>query len=80
MKTRQARYQQGSIRKVKRTTGYAWKVRFSQKKDNKRNWRTPIYNGAEYQSEKQARMDIELAVSQINSGTAAVFYYCSVYT
>ena len=70
MKTKKARYQNGSIRKVKRAKGYVWEVRYSELKDGKRHQRTEIYDSAQYRSEKDVRKAIELTVSQINSGTA----------
>jgi hypothetical protein len=70
MKTNRARYQNGSIRKVKRAKGYAWEVRYSEIKDSKRHQRTEIYDDVLYRTEKDVRKATELTVSQINSGTA----------
>jgi hypothetical protein len=52
MRTNRARYQNGSIRKVKRAKGYAWEVRYSEIKDGKRHQRTEIYDAILYQTEK----------------------------
>ncbi len=71
MKAKRTRYQQGSIRKVQRATGYAWEVRFSEWKGGKRHQRTLTLDGAEYPTEKEARRAIELTVSQVNAGTGA---------
>jgi integrase len=70
VRTKKPRYQQGSIRRVKRAKGYAWEVRYSEMKDGKRHQRTEVYDGGEYRTEKDVRKAIELTVSQINSGTA----------
>jgi integrase len=71
VKARRARYQQGSIRKVQRATGYAWEVRFSEWKGGKRHQRTLTLDGSDYPTEKDARRAIELTVSQVNAGTGA---------
>jgi hypothetical protein len=68
VKSKKARYQNGSIRRVKRAMGYAWEVRYSQMKDGKRHQRTEIYNSDRYKTEKDVRQTIELTVSQLNSG------------
>jgi integrase len=70
MKTKKARYQQGSVRRVERAKGFAWEVRFSEMNEGKRHQRTQIFDGAQYKTEKDVRKAIELTVSQINSGTA----------
>jgi integrase len=69
VRTKKSRYQQGSIRRVKRAKGYAWEVRYSEMKDGKRYQRTEVYDGALYKTEKDVRKAIELTVSQINAGT-----------
>jgi hypothetical protein len=40
IKLMKTRYQPGSIRKVPRATGFAWEVRFSERKSGKRHQRT----------------------------------------
>jgi integrase len=70
MRTNRARYQNGSIRKVKRAKGHAWEVRHSEIKDGKRHQRTEIYDGVQYRTEKDVRKAVELTVSQISSETA----------
>jgi len=72
MKTKRARYQNGSIRKVKRAKGYVWEVRYSEMKEGRRHQRTEIYDQVMYKTESEVRKAIELTVSQINSGTAGV--------
>ena len=69
MKAKKARYQKGSIKRVRRAHGYAWEVRFNDWKDGKRYQRTLTFDGAQYRTEKDVRKAIELNVSQINSGT-----------
>ena len=69
MKAKKARYQKGSIKRVRRTCGYAWEVRFSDWKDGKRYQRTLTFDGAQFRTEKDVRKAIELNVSRINSGT-----------
>jgi integrase len=70
MRSNRARYQQGSIKKVKRAKGYAWEVRFSEKLNGKRHQRCQTFDGTEYPTEKDVRKAIELTVSQVNAGTA----------
>ena len=71
MKVRRARYQQGSIRKVSRATGFAWEIRFSEIRNGKRYQKTQTLDGAEYPTEKEARRAIELTVSQVNAGAGS---------
>ena len=68
MKAKKARYQKGSIKRVRRAHGYAWEVGFSDWKGGKRYQRTLTFDGAQYRTEKDVRKAIELNVSQINSG------------
>jgi integrase len=70
MQQKKSRYQQGSISKVQRATGWRWKVRFSEYKDGKRWQRTLLFDPAKYPTEKKVREALELTVSQVNSGTA----------
>jgi integrase len=70
VRSRRARYQNGSIRKVPRASGFAWEVRFSEWKDGKRHQRTQIFDGVRFPKEQDVRKAIELTVSQVNAGTA----------
>ncbi len=71
MRARRSRYQQGSVKRVKRANGgFAWEVRFSEYRNGKRYQRTQTYDGAEFPKEKDVRKTIELAISQLNAGTA----------
>jgi integrase len=72
VKAQRARYQQGSIRRVERSNGFKWEIRFSEMKDGKRHQRTLLLDGVRYPTEKAARRAIELDVSQVNAGTGAV--------
>lgn len=69
MRTKKARYRQGSIRKVKRAKGYVWEVRYSRAKDGKRYQWTEVYGPTHYRTEKDVRTAIELTVCQVTSGT-----------
>jgi len=71
VRTKRARYQQGSIRKVPRTTGFVWEVRFSEWSGGKRHQRTLIFDPAEYPHEKDVRRALEQTVSQFNAGSGA---------
>ncbi len=53
MKRKKSRYQQGSIKRLKRVNGYVWQVRFSEWKDGKRHQRTLTLDGAKYPTEIQ---------------------------
>jgi len=67
MKTNRTRYQQGSIARVERATGFAWKVRFSEYRDGKRWQKTMTFSGDQYPTETSVRKAIEHPVSMQNS-------------
>lgn len=69
MKTKRRRYQQGSIRRVPRMSGYAWEVRFSEKANGKRWQRCLTFSGQDYPTEASVRKAIETTVILQNSGT-----------
>ncbi len=48
MKTKRTRYQQGTIDKVPRANGWAWRVRFSEITGGKRRQRALYFSGQEY--------------------------------
>jgi hypothetical protein len=54
MKANLARFQQGSIRKVSKSTGFAWEIRFSEWMNSKRYQKTLTLDGDEYRTEKDA--------------------------
>ncbi|MDE3201736.1 MAG: hypothetical protein KGN79_12540, partial [Acidobacteriota bacterium] len=68
---KQSRYQQGSIRKVPRATGFAWEVRFSEWQNGKRHQRTLTFDAVVYRTEKDVRKALEQTVSQVNAGAGA---------
>ena len=56
IKLMKARYQQGSIRKVPRATGFAWEVRFSETVRGKRKQKSLYFPVSEqYKNEKAVR-------------------------
>jgi len=69
MKLSKARYQQGSISRIPRANGYAWRVRFSALEGGKRRQKSLTFSGVDYQSESEVRKAIELAVIQQNRET-----------
>ncbi|MGC9197653.1 MAG: hypothetical protein ACP5E5_01805 [Acidobacteriaceae bacterium] len=52
MKIRRDKYQQGSIRRVKRASGFAWEFRYYLEQDGKRLLRSQYFDGALYRTEK----------------------------
>lgn len=70
MRSRRARYQNGSIRKVERANGFKWEVRFSEWTGGKRHQRTQIFDAGKYPKERDVRKAIETTVSQMNKGSA----------
>lgn len=71
MKAKRARYQQGSIRKVSKSTGFAGKVRFSGRKSGKRYQRWLTFAPAAYPTEKDVRKALELTVTRTDAGAGA---------
>jgi integrase len=67
MKIQRTRYQQGSIRKVARATGFAWEARFSEVVNDKRKFKSLYFSGSEYPTEGSVRKALELAIVQRNS-------------
>jgi hypothetical protein len=57
MKEKRARYQNGSIRRIARATGFAWEVRFSEAgaTGQKNKYRSLYFSGAEYPTETDLR-------------------------
>ncbi len=66
MSTKRARYQQGTIDKVPRANGWAWRVRFSEVAGGKRRQRALYFSGQEYPKEADVRKAIEMTVTQHN--------------
>lgn len=69
MRIRRSRYQQGSIRRVKRATGYAWEFRFYVREGGKRKLKTQTFDGNLYRSESEVRKALETQILQLNRGT-----------
>jgi len=69
MKLLKSRYQQGSITRIPRANGYAWRVRFSEWNGGKRTQKSLTFSGLEYANESDVQKAIELAVSQQNRDT-----------
>jgi hypothetical protein len=67
LKAKRARYQQGSIRKIARASGFAWEVRFSETVNGTRKRKTLIFDSAEYPTEKAVRKAIQTQVALVNS-------------
>jgi integrase len=70
LKAKKARYQQGSIRKVRRASGYAWEVRFSETIGGKRKQKSLYFPvDAEYPNETAVRKAIAANVVLANSSS-----------
>ncbi|MGO8759931.1 MAG: tyrosine-type recombinase/integrase [Terracidiphilus sp.] len=72
MRLLKPRYQQGSITKIPRATGFVWRVRFSEWQSGKRRQKSLTFKGAEYPNESDVRKAIELAIVQQNRSTERV--------
>jgi hypothetical protein len=55
MKARRSRYQNGSIKRVKRAKGFAWEVRFRETKNGKRHQRCQTFDGLQYPTKAAVR-------------------------
>jgi len=72
MKIARDRYQHGSIRKVKRSQGFAWEFRFYlTSADGKRKLRVQTFDPHKYPTERDVRKAVEPQMSAINAGTMA---------
>jgi integrase len=65
----QKSYQQGSIRKVRRATGFAWEFRFYVNEGGTRKLRTQTFDGKLYRTESEVRKALEAQILQLNRGT-----------
>ena len=68
LKTKRARYQQGSIKKVQRVKGFAWEVRFSDTVNGKRTRKTLCFESDKYPTEASVRKAIQTQVALVNTG------------
>lgn len=72
MKIKRTRYQKGSIRRVPRSIGFAWEVRFSESRNGKRRQKCLTFSSEDYPTEAAVREAIEprlLAHKQRNAHT-----------
>jgi len=67
LRTKRARYQQGTIRKVKRASGFAWEVRFSTTVNGQRTWKSLYFLPDEYPTEASVRKAIQTQVALVNT-------------
>jgi hypothetical protein len=63
-------YQNGSITRIPRSHGFAWRVRFSESVGGKRVQKSTTFSGAEYRNKSDVRKAIESAVTQQNREAA----------
>ena len=69
MKIRRDKYQQGSIRSVKRANGFAWEFRYYVEENGKRVLRSQYFDGALYRPEKAVRQKVESQLIKLNEAT-----------
>ncbi|WP_158792272.1 site-specific integrase [Granulicella sp. L60] len=69
MQTRRERYQQGSIRKVKRAKGFAWEFRYYIEEGGKRTPKSQYFDGETYKTATSVRQKVEAQLLQLNEGT-----------
>lgn len=67
MKTKRARYQQGSIRQVRRAGGFVREARFSGVVNGKRTYKSTYFSGVDYPTEKSVPTALELTVPRVKS-------------
>jgi integrase len=69
MKITRERYQHGSIRRVKRSNGFAWEFRYRVEENGKRTHKTQTFDGKAYPTEKAVRQKLEGQLLKLNDGT-----------
>lgn len=69
MKIRRTRYQQGSIRRVPRASGFAWEARFSEFVGGVRKQKSLFFSSADYPTESSVRETLEQMVVLQNRKT-----------
>jgi integrase len=67
MRSKRSRFQNGSIRKVKRATGHAWEVRFSETVEGQRKQKSLYFSSDEYPTEASVRRVIQTQVTLANN-------------
>jgi integrase len=72
MRIKRERYQHGSVRKVKRSHGFAWEFRYYvTTPDNKRKLKVQTFDCVKYPTERDVRKAVEGQLSALNAGTLA---------
>jgi integrase len=69
MQTRRERYQQGSVRKVKRAKGFAWEFRYYVEDGGKRTPKSQYFDGETYKTATSVRQKVEAQLLKLNEGT-----------
>jgi integrase len=69
IKVRRDKYQQGSIRRVKRASGFAWEFRYYVEENGKRVLRSQYFDGSLYRTEKAVRQKVESQLLKLNEDT-----------
>jgi integrase len=69
IKVRRDKYQQGSIRRVKRANGFAWEFRYYVEENGKRVLRSQYFDGSLYRTEKAVRQKVESQLLKLNEDT-----------
>jgi integrase len=69
MKVRRDKYQQGSVRRVKRANGFAWEFRYYVEQDGKRLLRSQYFDGKIYKTERAVRQKVEAQLLKLNERT-----------
>jgi integrase len=69
MQTRRERYQQGSIRKVKRAKGFAWEFRYYVEEGGKRMPKSQYFDGEMYRTATAVRQKVETQLLKLNEHT-----------
>lgn len=69
MRIKRNRYQQGSIRKVRRAKGFAWEFRYYVNENGKRKLRAETFDPKIYRTESDVRKALEPQILRLNRGT-----------
>jgi hypothetical protein len=69
VKIKRNRYQQGSVRKVRRANGYAWEYRYYVDSGGQRKLKTQTFNGKLYGTEADVRRGVGASVPRLNDAT-----------
>ena len=69
MKQRRDKYQQGSIRRVKRANGFSWEFRYYVEVSGKRVLRSQYFDGMIYRTERAVRQKVESQLLKLNETT-----------